>query len=167
VKKIKQISKLYTMANSAVKKTLTLLDSLGFRPLTRENVYNYYIPRQGLGAYAALAINVLNPSLVSKLVPKKDLTNILLISSLASSSIYLYGRPHLKRFENKKRGIYAVLGGSLFSMGSVLGWAILKSALPNDHNVLPTLLGLAAGAAVVKFSIDYVHDCDAATTIKN
>jgi len=102
----------------------------------------------------------MNPQLVSKLVPKKDVTNVLLISSLVGTAFYLYGRPHLRTIPNGKRGAYSLLGGTLFAMGSVLAWAIIKSTLSNNNAALATILGLASGAAIVKLGTDYINECD-------
>jgi len=105
-------------------------------------------------------VNVMNPQIVPKILPKKDLTNVFLISAVVGSAFYIYGRPHLKDVKNNKRGAYALLGATLFSMGSVLAWALIKSALPQDNALLATLAGLGTGAAVVKLGIDYIQDVD-------
>lgn len=149
------------MAAEAKNKTCTMCDKLGLKPFTKENVYYYYIPMQGLVSYGALAINVMNPSLVSKiLTPKKDLTNVLLLGSIVGASFYVYGRPALADVPNGKRGLYAMLGGSMWAMGSVLGWAVMKSVLPKDNSAIATIAGLATGAAIVKVTTDYFADTD-------
>lgn len=61
----------------------TLCEKIGLKPFTKENVFYYYIPIHGLASYGALSLNVMNPSLVSKILsPRKDLTNALLLSSV-------------------------------------------------------------------------------------
>ncbi|XP_013113269.1 uncharacterized protein LOC106091326 [Stomoxys calcitrans] len=142
-------------------KACTLCDKIGLKPFTKENVFYYYIPLHGLASYGGLSVNVMNPSLVSKVLsPKKDLTNVLLLSSVVGAAFYIYGRPSLASVPNGKRGLYAMLGGSLWAMGSVLGWAIMKSALPRDNAAVATIAGLATGAVIVKVSMDYFEHTD-------
>lgn len=138
----------------------TLCDKIGLKPFTKENVFHYYIPLHGVVSYSALAVNVMNPGIISKVLPKKDLTNVLLLTSLTGTAFYIYGRPHLRTIPNSRRGLYAILGGSLFSMGSVLAWALMRSVLPRENAALATIAGLASGAVLVKISIDYFADCD-------
>ncbi|KAM7343559.1 uncharacterized protein ACRADG_010553 isoform 2-T2 [Cochliomyia hominivorax] len=138
-----------------------MCEKLGLKPFTKENIYNYYIPLQGLVSYGALSVNVMNPALISKiLTPKKDLTNVLLLGSVVGSAFYIYGRPALAEVPNNKRGVYAVVGGGLWAMGSVLGWALIKSVLPRDNTAVATVAGLATGAAIVKVATDYFADTD-------
>lgn len=146
---------------AAADATCKMCDKLGLKPFTKENIYYYYIPLQGLASYGALSVNVMNPALISKiLTPKKDLTNVLLLSSVVGGAFYVYGRPALADVPNNKRGLYAVLGGGLWAMGSVLGWAIIKSMLPRDNAAVATIAGLATGAAIVKVTTDYFADTD-------
>ncbi|XP_055919782.1 uncharacterized protein LOC129951576 [Eupeodes corollae] len=142
------------------KKECSLCNKIGLKPFTKQNIYYYYIPMHGLVSYGALAVNVMNPKLVSKLVPNKDLTDVLLLSTLFGTSFFLYGRPHLRTIPNGKRGLYSMLGGSLFSMGSLLMWAVLRRTVPNNNAALATVLGLASGAVIVKLSTDYFDECD-------
>lgn len=141
-------------------KACTICDKVGLKPFTKENVFNYYIPLHGLVSYGALSVNVMNPQIVPKLLPKKDLTNVFLISAVIGSAFYIYGRPHLKDIKNSKRGAYAILGATLFSMGSVLAWALIKSALPRENSLLATVAGLGIGAVIVKVGTDYIDDVD-------
>lgn len=76
------------------------------------------------------------------------------------AAFYIYGRPSLKAVPNGKRGLYAMLGGSLWAMGSVLGWAVMKSVLPRDNAAVATIAGLATGAVIVKVATDYFEDID-------
>ncbi|EDW36311.1 GL17724 [Drosophila persimilis] len=138
----------------------SLCEKIGLKPLTKENVFNYYIPLHGLVSYGALSVNVMNPQIVPKLLPKKDLTNVFLISSAVGTGFYIYGRPHLKDVKSNKRLAYAALGGVLFSMGSVLAWALLKSSLAENNALLATLVGLGTGAVIVKVGTEYIKDID-------
>ncbi|ALC41482.1 CG13220 [Drosophila busckii] len=150
------------MASSSTQKkdACTLCEKVGLKPFTKENLFGYYIPLHGLVSYAALSVNVMNPQIVPKLLPKKDLTNVFLISTVLGSAVYIYNRPHLKNVDKQKRGAYALVGASLFSMGSVLAWALIKSALPQDNSLLATLAGIGTGAAIVKVTTDYIQEVD-------
>ena len=152
------------MTDETKKDVCSICDKIGLKPFTKENIFYYYVPLHGIVSYSALAVNVMNPTLVSKLMPKKDMTNVLLLSTLCGTAFYLYGRPHLRTVPNSKRGLYSMVGATLFSMGSVLAWAIIKSALPNNNAALSTLMGLASGAVIVKLSIDYLTECDKLVT---
>lgn len=63
-----------------------------------------------------------------------------------------------KNYENLF--IYSLTGSALFSFGSVLLWAVLRSALPRDQSALTTILGLASGFAIVKITTDYLSHND-------
>ncbi|EDW08325.1 uncharacterized protein LOC6578479 [Drosophila mojavensis] len=148
------------MASTQNKDVCTICEKVGLKPFTKENVFNYYIPLHGVVSYGALSVNVMNPQIVPKLLPKKDLTNVFLISAIVGSAFYIYGRPHLKDIKNNKRAAYALLGATLFSMGSVLAWALIKSALPKENALLATIAGIGSGAAIVKIGTDYIRDLD-------
>lgn len=143
-----------------------LCAKIGLRPLTRENVLFYYIPMQSVVSYAALSVNIMNPTLVARLVPKKDITNVLLLHTLFGVTLYIYSRPHLKAITTGKRAAYSLLGGALFSMGSVLLWAIVRSGIPKA-NCVATAAGLVSGAVILKLGHDYLEDCDKAASNKN
>lgn len=56
---------------------------------------------------------------------------------------------------------FSATGGLLFSFGSVLSWAVIRSFLRQDQNLLATILGLGSGFLITKMAIDYVNlvDC--------
>lgn len=54
----------------------------------------------------------------------------------------------------------SLTGGALFSFGSVLIWAVLKSTLPKDQGLVATVAGLASGFAIVKLTTDYFAHVD-------
>lgn len=85
---------------------------------------------------------------------------MLLTTTLVGSSLYLYGRPHLKDVPVKTRAAYSATGGLLFSFGSVLTWAVIRSFLRQDQNLLATVLGLGSGVLITKMGIDYVNHLD-------
>lgn len=55
---------------------------------------------------SALSVNVLSPKLASQLIPKRDVTNFMLIHSVIGTTLYIYSRSHLQSVEPKKRVAY-------------------------------------------------------------
>lgn len=53
----------------------------------------------------------------------------------------------------------SVLGSALFGLGSVLAWAIIRSAVPRN-NALSTALGIASGYAIARLAYDYLEHVD-------
>lgn len=145
----------------------TLCSKIGLKPFTKDNIFSYYIPLHGVVSYGALAVNVMNPPLVASVVgSKKDLTNLLLFSAACGGAVYMYGRPHLVKVPPGRRSLYAAVGAGLWTMGSVLGWAVLKSLFHSSNNGVATVLGLASGAAFVKVTVDYFNELDNASPKK-
>ncbi|XP_055380331.1 uncharacterized protein LOC129611290 [Condylostylus longicornis] len=142
------------------KKSCKLCEKMGLKPFTRDNVLHHYIPLTSLVSYGVLGINVVNPSFGAKLIPKKDVTNALLLSTIFGTTLYLYNRPHIGSSSSQKKVAYSALGSVLFSLGSVLLWAMIRSGVPNDNAALATVLGVGTGAAIVKIGTDYINDCD-------
>lgn len=103
---------------------------------------------------------VSSTSLSHSLFPTKDVTNFLLLHSVVGSSLYLWSRPHLQDVEPKRRAAFAILGSGLFSLGSVLMWAILRSALPRGQDAAATLLALGSGYGVARLGYEYVQHLD-------
>lgn len=48
----------------------------------------------------------------------------------------------------------------MFSLGSVLVWAIIRSSIPHN-NVLGTVVGLASGYGLARVSYEYLKYVDA------
>ncbi|KFB49652.1 AGAP012587-PA-like protein [Anopheles sinensis] len=138
---------------------------LRLRPLTKENILFYYFPLKGMLSYAALSVNVMNPSIAIKLLPKRDVTNFLLIHTIFGTTLYMYSRPHLKALPSNKRFAYSICGSVLFSFGSVLVWAVLRSAIPRNQG-LSTALGLSSGLLIAKLSYDYLENNDSQAVVK-
>lgn len=63
---------------------------------------------------------------------------------------------------------FSATGGLLFSFGSVLSWAVIRSFLRQDQNLLATILGLGSGVLITKMSMDYIDhlDSQAAAVVK-
>lgn len=56
--------------------------------------------------------------------------------------------------------LHSVLGSTMFSLGSVLVWAIIRSSIP--HNAaLGTAVGLATGYGIARLSYEYLKQIDA------
>uniref|UniRef100_B8RIX1 Conserved insect protein n=1 Tax=Culex tarsalis TaxID=7177 RepID=B8RIX1_CULTA len=137
----------------------SLCKSLGLKPLTKENILFFYIPVQSMVSYAALSVNVMNPSIAIRLLPKRDVTNFLLVHTLLGTTLYFYSRPHMAVVPGQKRAAYSIVGSALFSFGSVLVWTVLRSAIPRN-NTAATLLGLSSGVVLAKLTYDYLDSND-------
>lgn len=57
----------------------------------------------------------------------------------------------------------SVLGAGLFSLGSVLSWAIVRSYISRSE-CLGTLLGLASGYAIARLGYEYLKHVDSLVT---
>ncbi|KAJ8949983.1 hypothetical protein NQ318_002392 [Aromia moschata] len=143
---------------SASESRISICSKLGLKPLTAQNVLFYYVPVQGTLSYTALSINVMNPSLVLRIFPKRDITNILLFNTLLGSGLYLYNRPHLSLLANKDRLLYSSFGAVTFSLGSVLIWAIIRSLVPQNV-ALCSVCGIGSGLAMIKIARSYTRTC--------
>ncbi|KAK9878380.1 hypothetical protein WA026_021687 [Henosepilachna vigintioctopunctata] len=144
------------------KESVSVITKLGFRPLNTHTLLYYYIPFQGALSYTALSVNVMNPSLVLRVFPRKDITNILLMNTLLGSGLYLYDKSHLKVLSQKERVLYSAFGAVTFSLGSVLIWAILRSVIPQNVP-LCTLCGLGTSVALIKIGTNYIGHIESIT----
>ncbi|XP_058835243.1 uncharacterized protein LOC131692292 [Topomyia yanbarensis] len=137
----------------------SLVKKLGLKPLTKENILYFYFPLQSMVSYAALSVNVMNPSIAIRLLPKRDVTNFLLVHTLFGTTLYFYSRPHMAVVPSQRRVAYSICGSVLFSFGSVLVWAVLRSAVPRNQT-LATVFGLSSGVALAKLAYDYLDSND-------
>lgn len=81
--------------------------------------------------------------------------------------MYLYSRPHLQAIESDgKKLAVALTGAGLFSLGSVLLWAILRNSVPREQTLVPTVVGVGAGALIVKLATDYFNYLDSTVAKK-
>ncbi|KAL1517622.1 hypothetical protein ABEB36_001361 [Hypothenemus hampei] len=144
---------------------VSLCSKLGLKPLTSENLLFYYAPAQGVLSYTALSINVMNPSLVLRIFPKRDITNILLFNTLVGTGLYLYNRPHLAILPPKEKLVYSAFGAVTFSLGSVLIWAIIRSVVPQNV-CLCTVCGIGSGLALIKIGKSYSNTVDSSVEKK-
>ncbi|XP_014473190.1 PREDICTED: uncharacterized protein LOC106743651 isoform X2 [Dinoponera quadriceps] len=137
----------------------TFLQKLGLRPVTRCSLAKFYAPAYGAASYTAMSINVMNPSLVIKVFPKKDITNFLLAGTLFGTGSYIYTREHMKNAPERQRILYSVTGAVLLSFGSVLLWAVLRAIIP-PNPALCTIAGVSSGLALMKVSASYLQFVD-------
>lgn len=72
----------------------------------KKNIKNSKWLTNKLHFHRALSVNVLSPELASRLIPKRDVTNFLLIHTVLGTTLYIYSRPHLQSVEPKKRIAY-------------------------------------------------------------
>ncbi|CAH1178982.1 unnamed protein product [Phaedon cochleariae] len=150
---------------SAAEARASLCGKLGLKPLTGQNILFYYAPVQGVLSYTALSVNVMNPTLVLRIFPKRDITNVLLFNTLVGSGLYLYNRPHLSSLSTKERLLYSSFGAVTFSLGSVLIWAIVRSLVPQNV-VLCSVCGVGSGLAMIKIARSYTEHVDSLTSKK-
>ncbi|CAH0548123.1 unnamed protein product [Brassicogethes aeneus] len=144
---------------SAEDARVSLTGKFGLKPLTKENLLFYYLPVQGTLSYTALSINVMNPSLVLRIFPRRDITNVLLFNTILGSGLYLYNRPHLSALTTKEKLLYSSFGAVTFSLGSVLIWAIVRSIVPQNV-ALCTACGIGSGVALIKIARTYAEHAD-------
>lgn len=147
------------MARAGNESSGTILQKLGLRPVTRCNLAKFYVPAFGVASYSTLSVNVMNPSLVIRIFPKKDITNFLLGSALIGTGSYIYTREHMKTAPNSVRILYSAAGAVLLTFGSVLVWAVLRSIVPPNTTVC-TLAGIGSGLAFIKIGSNYLDFVD-------
>lgn len=137
----------------------TILQKLGLKPITKCSLVKFYAPAFGVASYTALSVNVMNPSLVIRVFPKKDITNFLLGSALLGTGSYIYTRDHLKSAPKSVKILYSTAGAVLLSFGSVLVWAVLRSVVP-PNPTLCTLVGIGSGLAFIQVGSSYLTFVD-------
>jgi hypothetical protein len=101
----------------------------------------------------------MNPSLVIKVFPKRDITNVLLIGTLVGTGSYIYTREHIKSAPQSVRVLYCVTGAVLLSLGSVLMWAVIRSIVPPSPACC-TIAGIGTGVALLKIGSSYLEYVD-------
>ncbi|XP_067008904.1 uncharacterized protein [Anabrus simplex] len=147
-------------ASSANDKSLIdRIKELELKPLTTENLMYYYMPLQGAVGYTFLSVNVMNPTLVSRLIPNYDIANILLCSSLVGSGLYIYDRPHMRLAPSDMRLGFSIYGAVMFSLGSVLLWAIIRSFVPKNVFIC-SVIGVSSGVGLMNWGMSYLSYID-------
>lgn len=135
------------------------MQKLGLQPVTRCSLAKFYAPAFGAISYSAMSVNVMNPSLVVKVFPKRDITNFLLAGTLLGTGSYIYTREHIKSASERMKVLYSVTGAVLLSFGSVLLWAVLRSIIP-PNPALCTIAGVGSGLALMKVTTCYLEFVD-------
>ncbi|KPI97929.1 PREDICTED: uncharacterized protein LOC106125170 [Papilio xuthus] len=125
-------------------------------PFTKDNVLFYYLPLQGLVSYTTLSVSVMNPHLMVRLFPRRDVTDVLFLSAGSGAGLWLWGRPHIATAAPARRFSWAFLGGCLWPLGSIFLWAILRSSV-GQRPVIGTVLGIATGATLTNIALDYFN----------
>ncbi|KAK7864605.1 hypothetical protein R5R35_003195 [Gryllus longicercus] len=129
------------------------------KPVTKDNILYHYLPLHGVICYSAMSVNVMNPSLFSECCPKKDITNFLLFGSVGGVALYAYKRPHLQNLELLPRTTYSAFGAVMFTFGSVLIWAVMRSVVP-ENAFVGSAIGLLSAAGLVKCGSSYCNAID-------
>ncbi|XP_014262014.1 uncharacterized protein LOC106674077 [Cimex lectularius] len=127
------------------------------KPLTTNNLAFHYLPLFGAVNYATLSVNVMHPSLIARLCPARDVTNVLLANSVVGTTLYIYSRPHLKHAPTQTRLLYSGFSAVMFNFGSVLVWAVLRTVTKSQ--CIATLVGLLSGFGMVaagKHCLQYI-----------
>ncbi|KAE8746484.1 hypothetical protein FOCC_FOCC006849 [Frankliniella occidentalis] len=140
-------------------KPKSLLDGVTLKPLTQENLLYHYAPMAGAASYTTLSVSLSNPNMLRRLFPTRDITNALLLTSIAGTALYIYKRPHMEKVSNQRRITYSVYGAGMLSLSSILVWSILRYYLP-DNAVIQTATGVATSVGLLILGKDYLDLVD-------
>ncbi|XP_046667710.1 uncharacterized protein LOC124359199 [Homalodisca vitripennis] len=135
------------------------LEKYGVKPFTKSNILHYYAPLYGVANYGLLSVNVMNPNLMIKISPKRDITNFLLVGSVVGTGLYISNTKLVKSAVAKKQVMYSACGSLLFTFGSVLMWAVLRNVLP-DNKYLAVAAGVASGVTLTAVGKEYLEFID-------
>ncbi|KAG7207373.1 hypothetical protein KM043_009034 [Ampulex compressa] len=147
------------MAGTGDSSVGTIMDKLGLKPVTKCSLAKFYLPAFGVASYGAMSVNVMNPSIIVSLFPKKDVTNFFLGSALLGTGSYLYTREHMKSAQPCLRIVYSATGAVLLTFGSILLWAVLRSIVP-PNPALCTITGIGSGLVIIKIGSSYLEFLD-------
>ncbi|CAH0627189.1 unnamed protein product [Chrysodeixis includens] len=143
-----------------VPKTVDLLNksvaNVRLPPFNKDNVLYYYLPLQGLVSYTTLSVSVMNPHLMVRLFPQRDVTDVLFLTAGGGAGLWLWARPHMAAAAPARRFSWAFLGGCLWPLGSIFLWAILRSSV-GQRPVIGTVLGVTTGAMLTNIALDYFN----------
>ncbi|XP_063217043.1 uncharacterized protein LOC134527930 [Bacillus rossius redtenbacheri] len=137
-----------------------------FRSPSFQTVCRYYIPTSGVVSYLALSVNVMNPNWISSAAYKRSTTDFLLFGAIVGSGTYLYNRRVLTQAPTLNRVLYSGVGSVLFSFGSVLAWAIMRTYVSRS-NALCTAVGLVLGSFFLGTCGHFLAFVDARTACDN
>ncbi|KAK4004811.1 Uncharacterized protein APZ42_015930 [Daphnia magna] len=146
--------------DSDKKHPCSFMDSLGLS-FMKESKMACPITMASGASYGLLAVNMFSPDLMHKISPSRDLTNVLMGTTLVGGSLYLASRPHLATIKDKKQKIlFSVFGSTMFTLGSLLLWAMTRVLVPDNT---PVRVVVAAGTSIVllKTGVAYLDHIDA------
>ncbi|XP_034824630.1 uncharacterized protein [Maniola hyperantus] len=152
----RQFNTLPATVNKTVDTVNKSINQVKVPPFTRDNVLYYYLPIQGLVSYTTLSVGVMNPHLMIRLFPHRDITDVLFLSAGGGAGLWLWARPHLAAAAPARRFSWAFLGGCLWPLGSIFLWAILRSSI-GQRPVLGTILGVSTGVMLTNIALDYFN----------
>ncbi|CAG5040065.1 unnamed protein product [Parnassius apollo] len=98
----------------------------------------------------------MNPHLMVRLFPQRDVTDVLFLSASSGAGLWLWARPHIATAAPARRFSWALLGGCLWPLGSIFLWAILRSSI-GQRPFIGTMLGVATGATLTNIALDYFN----------
>ncbi|CAG9127050.1 unnamed protein product [Plutella xylostella] len=98
--------------------------------------------------------NNLIPETNKKLFPRRDITDVLFLSAGGGAGLWLWARPHMAAAAPARRFSWAFLGGTLWPLGSIFLWAILRSSV-GQKPLIGTVLGITTGAMLTNIAMDY------------
>jgi len=126
----------------------TVREALRRRPLNKKNILHHYLPLIGSGAYVSLSTSIIQPGVLRRWFHPSgnDATNMFLTTSIAGSFLYLYDRQHLKTCTSGEKVLYCLFASTMFNLGSLLLWAMIRSGSA-DVNAPQFKLFLAASSA--------------------
>ncbi|XP_041976419.1 uncharacterized protein LOC121731131 [Aricia agestis] len=150
----RQVTNLPASLTSTVDLVNKSMNQVRIPPLTKDNILYYYMPIQGLVSYTTLSVSVMNPQLITRLFPRRDITDVLFLSAGGGAGLWLWSRPHIATAAPARRFSWAFLGGCLWPLGSIFMWAILRSSIGHKP-FIGTVLGLTTGGMLTNIALDY------------
>ncbi|KAF2362267.1 hypothetical protein FHG87_006971 [Trinorchestia longiramus] len=151
------------------------LEQVGLQPISKQSILYYYIPMKGFTGYVILGSQMLSPEMYSNFhylfIPRiVSLTNACLGTSILGSGLYISSRKHMQLLPVKQNIMYSVFGSSMFNLGSVLGWALLRSWISGEDGpsiaggavLLRAVAGGALAVGVIKLAQSYLTFVDKA-----
>uniref|UniRef100_A0A1B6DNG9 Uncharacterized protein n=1 Tax=Clastoptera arizonana TaxID=38151 RepID=A0A1B6DNG9_9HEMI len=143
----------------------SVINKITLKPLNKHNFLFFYTPIYGVCNYGMLSVNVMNPGLAFRIFPRRDVTNFLLLGSVVGTGLYISNTALVKSASTQKQFLYSGYGSLLFTFGSVLLWAVLRSVLPENKNV-NTIIGIASGISLVAFGKEFLDFADSKVIVK-
>lgn len=134
-------------------------EDIRMKVFKNHNFHVFLISGQSLVTFWCRYLTSTIFSFCFRMFPKQDITNILLLTTFSGTSAWLWRRPHIAGTLPSRRFPWVFLGSSMFTLGSVLTWAIIRSTI-GRHPTICIMLGLTSGAAFTYSAIDYFKYLD-------